>query len=125
VDCNARDGTQCLQMYAEFPTKYPESGLEGNYCRNPDDSEGPWCWNGEGTSPQWELCDIPECGEVDCSNEEYRYHHECTGDDSDDDTEIDCGDETNWDHYECYAGAAQSQTICGVLIIAVMLFVGF
>ena len=21
----------------------------------------PWCMNGEGTSPQWEYCDIPAC----------------------------------------------------------------
>ncbi|CAG0886643.1 unnamed protein product [Darwinula stevensoni] len=26
-----------------------------NFCRNPDvDSNGPWCWNGAGTDPEWE-----------------------------------------------------------------------
>jgi len=133
-------GSQCVN----WESKRLGSNLIKNYCRNPDDSDSPWCF----TSDSYGYCDIPQCSEVredegdgedgeeeggeggnaevDCSNEEYRYHHECTGDDSGDHTEIDCADEENWDNYECYApGAAQSQTICGVVIIAVMLFVGF
>ncbi|CAG0897519.1 unnamed protein product [Darwinula stevensoni] len=33
-----------------------------NFCRNPDaDAGGPWCYNGAGTDPRWEHCDVPSC----------------------------------------------------------------
>ncbi|CAG0905392.1 unnamed protein product [Darwinula stevensoni] len=33
-----------------------------NFCRNPDgDSGGLWCFNGAGTDPVWEYCDIKLC----------------------------------------------------------------
>ena len=39
-------------------------GLDHNYCRNPDKKpEGPWCYNGEGTSPRWEYCGILHCAQ--------------------------------------------------------------
>ncbi|XP_035676060.1 scavenger receptor cysteine-rich domain-containing group B protein-like [Branchiostoma floridae] len=39
---------------------YPSSGLEQNYCRNPDDAAGVWCYT---TDPgmRWEYCDAPIC----------------------------------------------------------------
>ncbi|KAL5261436.1 hypothetical protein ACHWQZ_G007216 [Mnemiopsis leidyi] len=43
---------------------YPNAGLgDHNYCRNPDNEQGPWCYNGEGTSPRWEFCEIPFCAD--------------------------------------------------------------
>ncbi|RMC12960.1 hypothetical protein DUI87_10487 [Hirundo rustica rustica] len=47
------------------PEKYPNAGLEENYCRNPDkDENGPWCYT---TDPdtRFDYCNIPEC-EVEC-----------------------------------------------------------
>nr|XP_055041438.1 apolipoprotein(a)-like isoform X2 [Misgurnus anguillicaudatus] len=42
------------------PQNYPCQGLEENYCRNPDESERPWCYT---TDPKtrWEYCTIPKC----------------------------------------------------------------
>ncbi|CAG0904427.1 unnamed protein product, partial [Darwinula stevensoni] len=34
-----------------------------NFCRNPDGSwKGPWCYNGDGTDPERDDCDIEYCG---------------------------------------------------------------
>jgi Leucine-rich repeat (LRR) protein len=47
--------------------RYPNAGLEGNFCRNPDDdSSGPWCYTGaivltEGGWWDYEYCDVPIC----------------------------------------------------------------
>ncbi|XP_019613870.1 PREDICTED: uncharacterized protein LOC109461842 [Branchiostoma belcheri] len=43
------------------PHNYPSSGLEENYCRNPDGEPGVWCFT---TNPlvRWELCEVPVCG---------------------------------------------------------------
>ena len=45
----------------------PNAGLEGNFCRNPDDdSYGPWCYTGA-TADDWggwwdyDYCDVPVC----------------------------------------------------------------
>jgi hypothetical protein len=43
------------------PAKYLDAGLEANFCRNPDEASAPWCYNGDGTEPRWETCDIPLC----------------------------------------------------------------
>nr|O18783.1 RecName: Full=Plasminogen; Contains: RecName: Full=Plasmin heavy chain A; Contains: RecName: Full=Activation peptide; Contains: RecName: Full=Plasmin heavy chain A, short form; Contains: RecName: Full=Plasmin light chain B; Flags: Precursor [Notamacropus eugenii]AAB65760.1 plasminogen [Notamacropus eugenii] len=56
------------------PSKYPDAGLEKNYCRNPDDDvKGPWCYT---TNPdiRYEYCDVPECEDecMHCSGENYR-----------------------------------------------------
>lgn len=45
--------------------KYPSSGLEENFCRNPDAQPGgPWCYiTHPWTSPiqSWQYCGIPDC----------------------------------------------------------------
>jgi len=42
----------------------PNAGLDENYCRNPDDDvNGPWCYNSEGSSPEYGSCTVPKCGE--------------------------------------------------------------
>jgi hypothetical protein len=53
--------SQSPNGHSRTPQRYPNAGLEKNYCRNPDGEPKPWCFNGEGTSPQWEFCDIPQC----------------------------------------------------------------
>ena len=32
-----------------------------NFCRNPDEGAGPWCYNSHGSTPRWEYCEIPQC----------------------------------------------------------------
>lgn len=32
-----------------------------NYCRGAYDTIQPWCYNGLGTTPRWELCSVLEC----------------------------------------------------------------
>ncbi|NWV64471.1 PLMN protein, partial [Malurus elegans] len=69
------------QMWAEkiphkpnyTPEKYPNAGLEENYCRNPDEDEkGPWCYT---TDPaiRFDYCNIPECEDqcMQCNGEDY------------------------------------------------------
>ena len=53
--------SQSPNSHTRTPGNYPSAGLEGNYCRNPDGHSSVWCYNGEGTSPRWEDCDIPLC----------------------------------------------------------------
>ena len=41
---------------------FPDGGLgDHNYCRNPDDSLWPWCYNKYSTMPRYEYCSIPAC----------------------------------------------------------------
>ncbi|KAI8502392.1 hypothetical protein Bbelb_199800, partial [Branchiostoma belcheri] len=42
------------------PANYPSSGLDQNYCRNPDGAFAVWCYT---TDPEqtWEYCDVPRC----------------------------------------------------------------
>ncbi|XP_063692067.1 plasminogen-like [Bolinopsis microptera] len=58
--------SQSPNIHGVTPSKYPNSGLQENYCRNPDGEPGAWCYNAEGTSPRFELCAIPTCPEPDC-----------------------------------------------------------
>ncbi|XP_078693730.1 uncharacterized protein LOC144923229 isoform X2 [Branchiostoma floridae x Branchiostoma belcheri] len=65
--------SQTPHEHERTPAWYPSSGLEGNYCRNPDGEETVWCYT---TDPdeRWELCDVPICAsatpEVSGSTEE-------------------------------------------------------
>ncbi|CAH1238988.1 LPA [Branchiostoma lanceolatum] len=53
--------SQTPHRHSRTPANYPSSGLEQNYCRNPDSWSGVWCYT---TDPgtRWELCDVPVCG---------------------------------------------------------------
>ncbi|XP_028996570.1 plasminogen-like [Betta splendens] len=62
-----RTGKTCQRWAAQSPHEhertlenYPNSDLESNYCRNPDDSERPWCYT---TDPdtRWQYCLVPSC----------------------------------------------------------------
>ncbi|XP_053566915.1 plasminogen [Bombina bombina] len=56
------------------PDKYPDAGLESNYCRNPDgDNNGPWCYTKD-PSVRFEYCKIQQCEEdcMQCSGENYK-----------------------------------------------------
>ncbi|KAI8495491.1 hypothetical protein Bbelb_269460 [Branchiostoma belcheri] len=45
------------------PWKYPASGLEQNYCRNPDGEDKVWCYTLD-PGIRWEWCNIPFCGTI-------------------------------------------------------------
>ncbi|MCP3664190.1 MAG: hypothetical protein GY696_17150, partial [Gammaproteobacteria bacterium] len=43
------------------PTRYPNADLRENYCRNPDNEDGPWCYTThpegwEHGDKRWEYC---------------------------------------------------------------------
>ncbi|XP_054542943.1 apolipoprotein(a) isoform X3 [Pan troglodytes] len=46
------------------PENYPNAGLTGNYCRNPDSGKQPWCYT---TDPcvRWEYCNLTQCSETE------------------------------------------------------------
>lgn len=63
------DGDQCQEWSSQYPQShdfspdaYPNSGLESNYCRNPNDATSPWCYT---TNPyrRWGYCEVPSCNE--------------------------------------------------------------
>ncbi|XP_056003494.1 tissue-type plasminogen activator-like [Ostrea edulis] len=55
-------GDVCLRWDSPLPDVhlFPNLLDQANYCRNPDNESGPWCFilNPEAT---WALCDIPSC----------------------------------------------------------------
>jgi hypothetical protein len=63
-----KSGLRCQPWAAQTPNKhrytadkYPDAGLQANYCRNPSADVAPWCYNGEDTEPAYETCAIPLC----------------------------------------------------------------
>ncbi|XP_006633316.3 hepatocyte growth factor isoform X1 [Lepisosteus oculatus] len=42
------------------PKRYPDKGLNDNYCRNPDNRLRPWCFTLDPQTP-WEYCNIKVC----------------------------------------------------------------
>ncbi|KAM8799891.1 hepatocyte growth factor-like protein [Eudromia elegans] len=79
VSCNGEDyrgavdhtetGAECQRWdlqhphrHPYHPDRYPDKGLDDNYCRNPDGSERPWCYT---TDParEREFCRIRPCTE--------------------------------------------------------------
>lgn len=66
----------------------PGSGLNGNYCRNPDggpDSPKAWCYTND-PEQRWEYCDIPfcetksDCGSASMQQRDYRGRINTTSD---------------------------------------------
>jgi len=61
-------GRECQRWDSQEPHKhsrtrknYPESGLNENYCRNPDGEDAAWCYTTD-ENKRWEYCDVPFCG---------------------------------------------------------------
>lgn len=48
-------------LYCMFCIRYPDKGLDDNYCRNPDGRHRPWCFTTDLNTP-WEYCNIKVCG---------------------------------------------------------------
>ncbi|KAM6964909.1 plasminogen-like [Aplochiton taeniatus] len=55
--------TQSPHKHDRTPGKFPNNGLEQNYCRNPDNERMPWCYTTD-SETRWEYCDIPSCEET-------------------------------------------------------------
>merc|ERR1712121_468314 len=59
--CQAWNSHKVHKHYHITSTKYPNSGLYFNYCRNPDNSPGgAWCYTTD-KKIRWEYCDVPQC----------------------------------------------------------------
>ncbi|XP_035683944.1 plasminogen-like [Branchiostoma floridae] len=53
--------SQTPHEHVVTPANNPASGLEQNYCRNPDgDPSGVWCITTDSERP-WDYCDVPTC----------------------------------------------------------------
>ena len=52
--------SQSPHTHSRTPAAYPDSGLNENFCRNPDGEDFAWCYT---TDPlkRWEYCDVPLC----------------------------------------------------------------
>jgi len=53
-------GSQTPHTHTKTPENYPSAGLEDNYCRNPDEEPGAWCYTMD-EDKRWELCAVPTC----------------------------------------------------------------
>ena len=56
-------GKKCQRWDAQshHGHEFDELFAAENYCRNPDSSDGPWCYTTD-INTRWEYCDIPYCG---------------------------------------------------------------
>eukprot|EP00058_Branchiostoma_floridae_P013174 XP_002598662.1 hypothetical protein BRAFLDRAFT_67063 [Branchiostoma floridae] len=52
--------SQSPHNHPHTPQAHPDSGLEENFCRNPDNKERPWCYTTDPTL-RWKYCDVMEC----------------------------------------------------------------
>ena len=53
-------GSDYPRIHSRHPEDFPEAGLEGSYCRNPDQEGGVWCFP-MNKEAKYELCDVPVC----------------------------------------------------------------
>merc|ERR1711881_530197 len=58
--------SQTPHIHNRTPENYPNSGLDENYCRNPDGEPTIWCYTNEANT-RWEFCDpVSESTTDDC-----------------------------------------------------------
>lgn len=58
------NGNLCQAWSQQYPNRHPftkkstieKYGLEGNYCRNPDNTSSIWCYTAVSGKPRFELC---------------------------------------------------------------------
>ncbi|XP_068610391.1 hyaluronan-binding protein 2 [Brachionichthys hirsutus] len=69
----SEDGLECLDWRSFYIvangadpfTLYPDfTGLENNYCRNPDGDDKPWCYIKRQNKLEWEFCKVRQCSEA-------------------------------------------------------------
>jgi len=68
-------GRQCQAWSSQSPhshsrtsSRFPGTGLEANYCRNPDGEDAAWCYTTD-PNKRWELCEVPTCGESNAATD--------------------------------------------------------
>ncbi|KAI8500095.1 hypothetical protein Bbelb_224120 [Branchiostoma belcheri] len=76
--CQPWDSHSPHAHYHLTPFWYPQAGLDGNFCRNPDGSGGPWCYTMD-PDVRWEYCDVPTCddGTGPGTGEDEEGVHQC------------------------------------------------
>jgi hypothetical protein len=52
--------SQSPHTHSRTPQNYPNSGLDENYCRNPDGEPRAWCYTTD-PNARWEFCEVPTC----------------------------------------------------------------
>ncbi|XP_066271658.1 plasminogen-like [Branchiostoma lanceolatum] len=57
--------SQTPHEHSATPAKYPSSGLDHSYCRNPDGERGVWCYTTD-PSTRWGYCDVCVVQPGDC-----------------------------------------------------------
>lgn len=60
---NKKDVQQIIFIVSPFFLTVKLYSAQENYCRNIDGERRPWCYT---TDPnrRWEICDVPDCGEI-------------------------------------------------------------
>ena len=54
-------GLECQKWSEQKPHKHKFADVgEHNFCRNPDDHKGVWCYTTD-KKKRWEACDVPKC----------------------------------------------------------------
>ncbi|CAB9520530.1 Hepatocyte growth factor-like protein [Seminavis robusta] len=59
VPCQRWD-VQIPHFHSKTPSNHPNSGLEENYCRNPDGESRTWCYTTD-IGIRWSFCNVPYC----------------------------------------------------------------
>ncbi|CAB9527640.1 Hepatocyte growth factor-like protein [Seminavis robusta] len=57
IECQSWS-VQSPHEHPHNPESFPQSGLEKNYCRNPDGDSGPWCYT-TNLEIAWQYCTVP------------------------------------------------------------------
>ncbi|XP_078697558.1 plasminogen-like [Branchiostoma floridae x Branchiostoma belcheri] len=52
--------SQTPHSHSRTPSNYPASGLDQNYCRNPDGEDTLWCYTTD-SGKRWDYCYAPTC----------------------------------------------------------------
>jgi len=62
-------GYTCMRWASQDPhshrytrSRYPDSGLVDNYCRNPSEARRTWCYTTD-PNKRWDYCGVPSCAE--------------------------------------------------------------
>ena len=108
-----KNGLECQRWDSQEPHDHNFSDLEENYCRNPDGSDGAWCYT---TDPdvRWELCDVPTCddgdyGDAVSTTEEGEVDEDGEDEDFDDEETVESEEETSSDESEQEASEEQPE----------------